>query len=174
MASKSAEDFVKEFAEQAAEDATEQFYDAYKRLQERTESPIEEVMLVALVYIFESWSQHASVGFLARDFRWGDEPSSPLSETDVYLQAKVGDYRADFLFDCHHEHAPRQTLVIECDGHDYHERTKSQAARDRSRDRWMTSRGISVMRFTGSEIWADPYKCAEEVHIHYLKLMGWW
>lgn len=46
-------------------------------------------------------------------------------------------------------------VVVECDGHDYHERTKEQAARDRSRDRALTGLGWRVLRFTGREIVRD-------------------
>lgn len=54
-------------------------------------------------------------------------------------------------------------ILIECDGHDFHERTKEQARKDRSRDRRIQRRGSYVLRFTGSEIWANPAKGAEEV-----------
>jgi very-short-patch-repair endonuclease len=77
-------------------------------------------------------------------------------------QIPVGKYRADFLFRCCYG-ADFRLLVVECDGHDYHERTKEQAARDRSRDRAMTLSDIKVLRFTGSEIHRDPAGCAEQV-----------
>lgn len=54
-------------------------------------------------------------------------------------------------------------MAIECDGHDYHERTKEQAARDKKRDRWFSSQGIRCLRFTGSEIYRKPVECAFEV-----------
>lgn len=54
-------------------------------------------------------------------------------------------------------------LAIECDGHDYHERTKEQAARDKSRDRALVAAGFSVLRFTGSEIWHRPDQCVDEI-----------
>lgn len=54
-------------------------------------------------------------------------------------------------------------LAIECDGHDFHERTKEQAERDRSRDRALSKAGWLVLRFTGREIYRDALKCAEEV-----------
>jgi hypothetical protein len=61
-------------------------------------------------------------------------------------------------------------LAIECDGHDYHERTKEQADRDRKRDRCLLSANIPVMRFTGSQIWKDATACALEVD-KYLQLI---
>lgn len=54
-------------------------------------------------------------------------------------------------------------FAVECDGHDYHERTKEQAARDRRKDRNLARNGITVIRFTGSEIYRDPIGCAVEV-----------
>ena len=53
-------------------------------------------------------------------------------------------------------------VVVECDGHNFHERTKEQAARDRRRDREIQERGFKVARFTGAEIWADPFGCAAQ------------
>lgn len=41
------------------------------------------------------------------------------------------------------------SAVIECDGHEFHERTKRQAARDRSRDRAIQAFGYRIFRFTG-------------------------
>lgn len=54
-------------------------------------------------------------------------------------------------------------LAVECDGHDYHERTKQQAAYDRSRDRELLIKlGLVTVRFTGSEIYSDANRCARE------------
>lgn len=63
-------------------------------------------------------------------------------------------------------------LVVECDGHDFHERTKEQAKHDRSRDRDLVQRGYDVFRFTGSELWRDPLGCADQVHQWALKGFG--
>lgn len=79
------------------------------------------------------------------------------------MQAPIGKYRADFLFTLKDEQGALQKLVVEVDGHDYHERTKQQAAHDKARDRYMTGEKYQVMRFTGSEVYANPFKCAVEV-----------
>ena len=105
---------------------------------------------------------------------------------DWYLarQMSVGTYRADFVIGAvgydvviprladgslDHDSAVEYRvalppLVVECDGHDFHDRTKEQAQRDRERDRAMNSMGYRVCRFTGSEIWRDPWKCVEQIH----------
>lgn len=53
-------------------------------------------------------------------------------------------------------------IFVECDGHDFHERTADQAERDRSRDREITLAGITPVRFTGREIFRNPCACATE------------
>lgn len=54
-------------------------------------------------------------------------------------------------------------IVVEADGHDFHERTKEQARKDRSTDRWLQEHGWTVLRFTGSEIYADAGACADQI-----------
>jgi very-short-patch-repair endonuclease len=51
-----------------------------------------------------------------------------------------------------HQEVIEPQVVIEVDGHDYHEKTKEQAKRDKQRDRAFTSASYEVMRFTGSEL----------------------
>nr|WP_253817543.1 DUF559 domain-containing protein [Vibrio coralliilyticus] len=66
------------------------------------------------------------------------------------------------------------SICIECDGHEFHERTPEQAKKDKSKDRVLKEKGIDVIRFTGTEITREPDKCAEQVlslyHAHYRKI----
>lgn len=64
-------------------------------------------------------------------------------------------------------------IAIECDGHNFHERTKEQATRDKRRDRELTTEGWRVLRFTGSEIWNDPKSCSEQV-LRVVESVGGW
>lgn len=82
----------------------------------------------------------------------------------IWHQAKVGPYAADFLIRSQRgENSPVTWIAIECDGHDFHERTKNQAAHDKKRDRFFQKNGIVPLRFTGSEIWADPFNVNHEI-----------
>lgn len=87
-------------------------------------------------------------------------------------EIKLGEkkYRVDFLLApvMAEDHTAYPNIVIECDGHNYHERTKEQAAKDRSRDRALQKEGYRVIRFTGSEIVSRPKRCAWEV-VHIVK-----
>lgn len=71
-------------------------------------------------------------------------------------------FRVDFLID---------DIIVECDGYDFHDKTKEQATMDKQRDRLLKSVGYEVIRFSGSEIWGNPEKCAKEV-IELLKNLG--
>lgn len=88
--------------------------------------------------------------------------------TSVLAQFPVAGYRVDFAFlglGVDHPNPSkwsRVQLIVECDGHDFHEKTKKQAMRDKKRDRALMAHGFHVMRFTGSEIWGNPLGCAKE------------
>jgi len=78
------------------------------------------------------------------------------------IQPKIANYRIDFVLKVDEEKLSA-TVAIECDGHDFHEKTKEQAERDKSRDRALLSKGYPVVRFTGREIWRDTKACAMQV-----------
>lgn len=92
-------------------------------------------------------------------------------EATVYPQHKAGDYRLDFAIEVT-VGDKSVWLGVECDGHDFHERTKEQAARDKLRDRTLTSAGYRMLRFTGSEIHRDNMGCVLQVHKLIIQLAG--
>ncbi len=103
------------------------------------QSPLERVLFAAL----------RSCAFIYRC-----KSAAPI---DVTPQCKIPPYSADFVLS-----GGSRPVVVEVDGHDFHERTKEQAAHDKSRDRSMQLAGYVVLRFTGSEVNADPIRCACE------------
>jgi|HigsolmetaAR202D_1030399.scaffolds.fasta_scaffold04189_5 Uncharacterized protein conserved in bacteria len=130
-------------------------------------SPIERAMAVAMCVL---------CGVRYPEFEFCPEPGLSLQEAQarlasfglktrwgiVFPQVVVDDYRVDFLI--LHSKGLKGTggIVVECDGHVFHEKTKNQAARDKARDRALQERGFKVLRFTGSEIWKDAIGCADE------------
>jgi very-short-patch-repair endonuclease len=118
--------------------------------------------------------------YLASQFkRFLDSTDGQLTELDfLWPQVPVGPYCADFALcrakmdwideKCNDVQyidavAVSVPVIIECDGHDFHERTKEQAEHDRQRDRYMQAHDFRIMRFTGRELFRDPMKCAREV-----------
>lgn len=152
------------------------------------ESPIERQLLAAMFCEFdftEPTTHHYFQGYKGKPIpiEEAGEYASFCADMEfrsyadrvicIFPQVAVGRYRVDFLVVVIAELAPANgdglyrhelRLAIECDGHDHHDLTKEQAKRDRQRDRWLQASGISILRFTGSEIFNAASTCAEEVH----------
>lgn len=134
------------------------------------ESPIEQLFLMAL--LTNGWSLdlssephlsemdvEAAVNDLGINHGWRfihGEPGVIVAQAGVRIEER--DYRIDFAMLVGDER-----FAIELDGHDFHERTKEQARRDKSRDRALVKDGWKVVRFTGSEVFADATDVAEQV-----------
>lgn len=116
---------------------------------EYCESPIEQLMSIELERELRR-----------RDMRRGREyVINPQEE----VECKSGNkYRLDFLV-CVSTHRACAEVGVECDGHDFHEKTKEQAAKDKARDRELLMAGTPMLHFTGSEINKNPGKCAGDV-----------
>lgn len=122
-------------------------------------TPIERLMAAALrAKIIES-DLHILPGWILE----GRAPAKPheLGFT-VVSQFVVGPYTADFVV-FRTGFAVTIAVAVECDGHEFHDRTKSQAVHDRRRDRYFQEQGYQIARFTGSEIWANAPACAKQV-----------
>lgn len=119
----------------------------------RCESPIEERLVAWL--LFHAWAKRE------RPLAHGEIEIEPQAE----ICTESGRYRADVLVRLV-ANGRTISLVVECDGHDFHEKTKAQAAHDKRRDRALKLAGYEVIRFAGSEIWSNPSGCAEEVIAH--------
>lgn len=139
---------------------------------DRCQSEIERLMGVAL-WTRGCWTSRATMpgigsldDLLQLSVRY--HLLSDFMHVCIGSQIEVGQYRLDFVAAGYgFETGKAYLLGIECDGHDFHEKTKEQAARDKSRDRRMMRVGIPTLRFTGSEIWRDAAGCAEEVFTYF-------
>lgn len=131
-----------------------------KRLISKTESPLERLFLAALsrhLADVEGGSDHDMLCRIGR--------RSYLVETQTVIAGPNEggpEYRVDIAFD----DCVGSQVVVELDGHDFHERTKEQAKSDRQRDRNLQLWGFKILRYTGSEVYADPYGCAEDLVRH--------
>lgn len=133
------------------------------------DSPIEIMMAAGLLFVMQSESGMAHRGYgPIMNYAGGGgtyetlENPMPHAFLEVRPQFGIGKYTADFFVRLKHWRGTVVEAVIECDGHDFHERTKRQAAHDKTRDRYFQSIGLLVLRYAGSEIFADPLKCANE------------
>lgn len=138
------------------------------------DTPIEKLFFNALFLNLRYCDQEWFRGILiANDESITAIKEMPEARTHLVLQrqAQLPGWRVDFLIHVYADWAREpeggtvgwKQLIVECDGHDFHERTKEQAARDRERDRSFQLQGIEVFRFTGSELWKDPLGCSDQV-----------
>lgn len=160
----------------------------FDMLLDTLDSEIEVAMLFGLIICARDQWMGVDVKFTHPSF--SDHPSyldfstrnSWRDSLEIEPQARLGEYRVDFLLTFtgerpvpalhvegetqtrHQELRPIQKkMIVECDGHDFHEKTKEQAKRDKSRDRTLQSLGFPVYHYTGSEIWKDVFGSAAQI-----------
>jgi very-short-patch-repair endonuclease len=141
------------YARSAGEEFSQEMFGNCRELG--MESPIEKLLWIAVHVV-------CKVNYLDIN---GDPISADGQAYGVHFfpQLKLDKYRADFSA-YYHEHGKKNpNWIIECDGHDFHERTKQERQYEKQRDRFFTVRGYKILRFTGSEIVRDPCDVAAEV-----------
>lgn len=69
-------------------------------------------------------------------------------------QKIIGNYRADIFIESKY-----RDIVVECDGKEFHK----DKSKDAKRDEFMRKVGITVLRFTGSEINKNAEDCAHKI-----------
>ena len=88
----------------------------------------------------------------------------PINDYYIERQENINtqsrNYRADFVF---HDLTSNVQIVVECDGHDFHEKTKEQVKRNNERDYDLKMSGYEVIHFSGSEVFESPLNCAYKV-----------
>lgn len=88
---------------------------------------------------------------------------------DVTPQCEIEDdehvYCADFCINCIDTEIAetKYEIIVECDGYEFHQKTKEQVRRDNERETRMKMLGYDVLRFSGSQIFNDPIKCANDI-----------
>ncbi len=129
-------------------------------LEHGLESPIEDLFLIAFMTMAASECEDVNQ---SPDLVGGQV----VYPYGLYIQpqAKVGKYRVDFLVSRVSSPLGKafSPVIVELDGHDYHDKDKRQRAYEKARDRFMVKEGYAVLHFTGSEVVADPFKAAHEV-----------
>lgn len=134
-------------------------------IPEECQSPIEQILYFAFQI----------VSFL----RDKDNQPSFYLVPQVEIMANNHRYFADFMF----EYEPKEMdlepanevqLIIECDGHEFHKATKEQIKHDNERDYDLKMAGYDVLHYSGSQIFNDPIKCANEIYDYItIKTGGW-
>lgn len=154
----SEQDVIDKIVAQSLEAIESRFRQHIRAAGSLCETPIERVLLAAFIGFDEALGPMCEMHICGTL----DLSSWPVDGICIYPQARVDEYRLDFLLVRVAGGEPRRFVVVECDGHDFHERTKAQASRDKKRDRHFAKKGWLVLRYTGSDIWRSPGDCGLE------------
>lgn len=157
---------VRKFLESASADygriKSEQFsQDLYCQLIEgEITSPIEDLFFIACNVMCAA--HYVEIN----PYVWGGIKGEITEGSGIFIfpQYKIGKYKVDFLLNQNWIGPTEHLLpvVVELDGHDFHDKDKTQRAYEKSRDRYLVKSGYRILHFTGSEVVADPYKVAFE------------
>ncbi len=123
-------------------------------------SPIEQIFLAAIRVM--AMSENTDFNVCS-----SEESFAKIRRGGVFIcpQFSVGKYTVDFLvrFESYAHPFRSSSVIVELDGHDFHDKDKRQRAYEKARDRFLTKTGHRVLHFTGSELVSSPYKVAFDV-----------
>lgn len=128
---------------------------------ERCESPIEDLFYVAVCAQCQAESVEVNPGP-----EYDDKGQLTIGDGIVIRpQVQIGSFRVDFVVSQVGLGPEKfgRPIVVELDGHAFHDKDKKQRAYEKARDRFLVKEGYRVLHFTGSEVTADPHKVAFEV-----------
>ncbi len=141
-----------------------------KAVLDLCESPIEQKFLLDVLGHYSGYAcgwngQHILGTISYPDFERFNVRIYPQQ----HIEASKKQYRADFVFVLTRWEIKESTtreylrLIVEIDGHEFHEKTKAQAKRDKKRDRDLVAEGLIVLHFTGSEVYYDSETVLSEI-----------
>ena len=113
-------------------------------------SPIEQIFITAFNYIVSCNNKKKIFLFPQVPINVGNKKyySDFLFEYDEY----VNNYNTD------------SKIIIECDGYEFHQKTKEQVQRDNEREYDLKMAGYEILRFSGTQRYKNPIKCAEDTY----------
>lgn len=115
------------------------------------ESPIEQMLALCLqeLYLLNEFDIPLLIDCVAIDNQVEIEVNDKKNRVDFLIFVKY--------WNCN------KCFVIECDGHEFHQKTKEQVERDNERTRDLQLAGYEVIRFSGTEIYHRPHQCARMI-----------
>lgn len=126
-----------------------------KRVFEKAESPIEKILLLALELVSHELYRGEFIFYSQEDIPCGDK--------EYRADIDVCKFERNLWFFGSESHIVGCNTLVECDGHEFHEKTKEQVKKNNERDMALKKEGYEVLHFSGSQIFQDPIKCAKDV-----------
>ena len=89
-------------------------------------------------------------------------------ESQKEIECNKNKYRVDFLIPVIFYKNICKCYIVECDGYEFHQKTKEQVQNDYIRQRNIEMSGYRIIKFTGTEIFNNAPSCALQV-LEYIK-----
>jgi hypothetical protein len=130
-------------------------------------SPVEHILgralFASLSSLYEKWSCwiYSDAEFRSRSDFARSYNGCSMAIVPQFQVSDVG--RLDFGIFIRNLRDEYPLVAVECDGHEFHERTPEQASNDRKRDRALASLGVQVLRFTGTDVVRRSAEVADEI-----------
>lgn len=139
----------------------EAFYPDYWN-DESIKSPIEQIFITAFEIYCKYNNKESIYLFPQREVIYNEKKYYIDFEfkSDYYLSCLV-------LGDKIKNH--KLKLAIECDGYEFHQKTKEQVQKDNEREYDLKMAGYEILRFSGTQIYNNPLKCAEDTYNYIMK-----
>lgn len=122
----------------------------------KCESPIEQILMAYFDRTFRDLEHFSDYGYFLIP--------------QVCIECGTKTYRVDFIAlfremqNINDKWVEKEKfLVVECDGHDFHEKTKAQVKKRNERDYDLKMVGLDVVHFSGSEIYNNPQDCVDKI-----------
>lgn len=119
------------------------------------ESPIEQILSMEIVDLIKQYASSDVIDIVSNN-------------NQEYIKCDDKTYRVDYLLEIaflfNGEYKELIKLVVECDGHDFHEKTKEQVMSDNQRNRDIENQGYYILHFSGSELYHNSAKCRREIN----------
>lgn len=84
-------------------------------------------------------------------------------EKQCEIECGENKYRVDFLIPVIFYKNIYRCYIVECDGYEFHQKTKEQVENDYIRQRNIEMKGYRIIKFTGSEVFKDANNCVTEI-----------
>ena len=97
-------------------------------------------------------------------------PNNQAWDITISPQEHIGKYYVDFALQLmnYEKEKCEKEIVVELDGHNFHDKDERQRRYEKQRDRYIQSQGFTIFHFTGKEVTDDPFKPASEVFVELL------
>lgn len=79
------------------------------------------------------------------------------------IKVKDKKYIVDFLIPVWYKNQGAKIFIVECDGYEFHQKTKKQVENDNIRQRNLQEAGYEIIRFSGTEIYHKAHQCALQI-----------